>query len=46
MADKATAAQIQWLLKSPTNALCSSDRELKTVNIEKNTSVVNAIVCA
>jgi hypothetical protein len=43
--DNRTAPQSYWLENSPTNALRSSERALKTVNREKNTRVVKAIVC-
>src|SRR5688572_32994843 len=44
--DNPTAAHSQGFENSPLNALRSSDRELNTANSEKNTRVVNPIVCA
>src|SRR5215212_5798064 len=44
--DKATAPQSHLLDHRSANALRSSERALKTVNIEKKTIVVKAIVCA
>src|SRR5687767_9833312 len=41
-----TASHSHLLENAPTNALCSSERALKTVNREKSTKVVNAMVCA
>src|SRR5689334_6882791 len=42
----AMAAHNQGLVKSPSKALRSSDRAVKTVKIEQKTRVVKAMVCA
>src|SRR5689334_8198083 len=44
--DSNVAPHSQRFENSPSKALLSSDRDENTVNKEKNTSVVNAIVCA
>ena len=40
------SAHSHWLVNRCTNALRSSDRALKTLNIWNSINVVNAIVCA